>query len=133
MVQQNKIMLIKLVKIKAKREMMINRSVPLQQQQQLVHDTNNVYNQQQDNSYNQFPTNNGKKASPFSRHPPIPHSEISMSNSQQMIDSPYMSRSIESFDQQQQQNILLTSPRMSRSLGRQQMLHQIHHKLILIK
>ncbi len=90
-------------------------------------------------SYNQFQTNNGKKASPFSRPPQIPHSEISMSNSQQMIDSPYMSRSIESFDQQQpkpqqqQQNILLTSPRMSRSLGRQQMLHQIHHKLILIK
>jgi hypothetical protein len=118
------------------------RSVPLQQQQQPVRDTNNVYHQQQDNSYNQFQTNNGKKASPFSR----PHSKISMSTSQQMIDSPYMSRSIENFDQQQpkpqqQKNIHLSTPRMSRSLGPQQMLHQkmlyqvhqIHHKLILIK
>jgi hypothetical protein len=77
------------------------RSVPLQQQQQLVRDTKNVYHQQQDNSCNQFQTNNGKKASPFSRPPSIPHSEISMSTSQQMIDSHSMSRSIENFDQQQ--------------------------------
>ena len=101
------------------------RSGPLQQQQQQDHDTYNIYQQSVPK-----PKPPSHSTTPLgSPHQPLkknPHH----STNQQMFDSPYMSRSIESFDQQQpkpqqqQQNIHLTSPRMSWSLGPQQTLHQ---------